>query len=523
MNRSDLWKIVAEMPEGDERDRGLLANAVKLLAVMIVTITLTELLYMAGINRDSLLMLYFLGVLAVSVITPRYGFGILAAVISTIVYTFHLLDFDSGYRFSIQFPITLLTMLAVTIIASSLTIMLKMHTDLTRKRASRTDLLYRMSDALADAMDAREAGRITVEYLSQAFSCPLALFLSDPRTATDQDGQTIMSGDFEALLTPEVASEVHRMFISSVSGPLLADEARSMYYRQIIWSTTIHGVAAADFSCIGIDPWKTELMDLMCRQAGHAMELIHIRDAQSDHKVHIEREKTRGALLGSISEDFKSPLTSILDASNAILVQKDMLVAMRDSLLIDIQENAMWLMRMMENIVMLTQVSNDSIQLNKRLESAEDVMNEAVSIVRERHPEALVHVRVPTETIMIPMDANLISQVIVNLLLNAINHSERGSFVLLSLRQKDRLALFEVSDQGAGIPAHIMDHIFEIHTDPEDESRPTSERGIAIGLSICRTIVQSHGGIIEAQNRREGGARFSFWLPMGDIVPGANR
>jgi two-component system sensor histidine kinase KdpD len=222
----------------------------------------------------------------------------------------------------------------------------------------------------------------------------------------------------------------------------------------------------------------------------------------------------RGNLLSSLSHDFRTPLKSILGASNAILEQKDMLVEMRDSLLKDIQENARWLIRIVENILTVTQISQESMKLHKRLESAEEVIAQSVSIIRGRFPNSMIHVRTPDKLIMVPMDSTLISQVVINLLENAIKHSDMDSFVLLSLRQKGHLALFEVSDHGAGIPASMLDNIFEIRTQPEDEVPVDAERGIGIGLNICRTIIQAHNGIIEANNRREGGARFSFWLPL---------
>ena len=239
-----------------------------------------------------------------------------------------------------------------------------------------------------------------------------------------------------------------------------------------------------------------------------------------DLRIDAEKEKTRGNLLSSISHDFRTPLTSILGASTTVMEQKDMLSEMRDSLLADIQDNAKWLIRMVENILMVTRISQESMQLNKRMEAAEEVIAQSVSIVRSRYSDHLVHVKVPGEVVMIHMDATLISQVIINLLENAIKHSGEGSFVILTLQVKDGFALFEVSDRGTGIPAHLLDNIFEIHAQVDAEGNPVTDisadpsQGMGIGLSICRTIIQAHGGIIEGHNRKEGGAKFSFWLPL---------
>jgi len=171
---------------------------------------------------------------------------------------------------------------------------------------------------------------------------------------------------------------------------------------------------------------------------------------------------------------------------------------------------------MVENILTVTQISQDSIQLNKSMEAAEEVMSQAVTLVRARFPFCLIHVKIPDELIMVPMDATLISQVIINLLENAVRNSEEGTLVLFTLTLKDRFALFEISDRGGGIPSHILDNLFEVQA--QEGIAADSSRGFGIGLSICRTIIHAHGGAIEGHNREKGGAKFSFMLPLDDAA-----
>ena len=516
MNRKEFVKLIADMPQGADQDDNFIHNAGKFAVVLLLLIILTEALYFLKLGHESLLMLYFLGVLAISVMTPRYGFGVAAAIIASFAYTLLISEPSFGSVFGFHFFSTLLTMLIITVAASSLTIMLKLRSYLAQMRAERADTLCNLGEELVDAKDKTKVAEITVKYLSKQLDCPAILFLTDPKVIPIDIEPPVCAGDAAPFLTQSELANAHRAFLSVSSINLLAEEDQSICYYPVIWNSRVHGVAGVNFAEKHLSSWKKELIDCICRQAAHALELLNARGKQNDLRIDAEKEKMRGNLLSSISHDFRMPLTSILGASNAILEQKDMLVEMRDSLLKDIQENARWLTRILENILTVTQISRESMKLHKRLESAEEVIAQSVSIIRSRFPNAMIHVRTPESLMMIPMDATLISQVIINLLENAIKHSDDDSFVLMSLRQKGHLALFEVSDHGAGIPANMLDSVFEIHTQPEDEVSADAERGIGIGLNICRTIIQAHNGIIEASNRREGGARFSFWLPLDD-------
>ena len=114
---------------------------------------------------------------------------------------------------------------------------------------------------------------------------------------------------------------------------------------------------------------------------------------------------------------------------------------------------------------------------------------------------------------MIPVDAILISQVLINLLENAVKYSPEGSPVRLNLYNNNGFAQFEVDDQGRGIPDNIVDKLFETHI-PRQDQAADSVSGMGIGLSICKTIVSAHDGKITGDNKTGGGAVFNVMLPL---------
>ena len=513
MKRYNIRKIIAEMPDSGSRGKDFVFNTGKLLGVMLSTIALTQVLFYLPIGYESLLMLYFLGVLVVSAITPRYGYGVAAALIASFAYDFFIKEPVNTFSFNVQFPITLMIMLAVTMLASTLTIMFKHQAYLAQRREWRSEVLFSLNQDLSESRDVASIAGITTDYLSRYLDCPAILFVSDPRHSPLDACLPIQPDTDDAgfFLRPEELARVHRIFISG-DADALEEEEQAVFYQPVRRSDAVLAVAGLRRPEASVDPWNLDLIRLICRQAAHALELQYARDKQNELRIGAETEKTRGNLLRSISHDLRTPLTSILGASTAMLEEADMPQQTRDSLLRDTQENAKWLIRMVENILTVTRISQEAVQLHKTLEAAEEVIAQSVAIVRGRFPDAMIHVKIPDDLIMAPMDATLISQVIINLLENSVRNGDEGSLVLLTLRRREQFAQFEITDHGRGIPAHLLDNLFEIHT--QSEMAADATRGIGIGLSICRTIIQAHGGTIEGHNRAEGGARFVFLLPL---------
>ena len=120
----------------------------------------------------------------------------------------------------------------------------------------------------------------------------------------------------------------------------------------------------------------------------------------------------------------------------------------------------------------------------------------------------------PDELLLVPMDATLIEQVLVNLMENAVRHGEHTTTIWLTVERTGDLALFNVTDDGCGIAPEVLPVMFDGTLRHVDQSDSDGKRNMGIGLSVCQSIVKAHGGSIMAQNLPEGGARISFILPM---------
>ena len=115
---------------------------------------------------------------------------------------------------------------------------------------------------------------------------------------------------------------------------------------------------------------------------------------------------------------------------------------------------------------------------------------------------------------MIPMDIILIEQVLINLMENAVQHGKTTTRIELRLSSADGLAVFEVADNGCGIEKELLPHLFEGYLTRDQEEISDQRRNMGIGLSVCMSIVQAHGGTMRAENRKKGGALLQFSLPL---------
>ena len=230
-------------------------------------------------------------------------------------------------------------------------------------------------------------------------------------------------------------------------------------------------------------------------------------------RLESERETMRANLLRAMSHDIRTPLTSIVGNTAAVLESEDTLSReQKRSLLLDVNEDAQWLIRMVENLLSITRISGES-SIRTEYQAAEEIVAEAVRKFAKRFARPAVVVEVPEEVLLVPMDATLIGQVLMNLLENAAVHAAGATEIRLSVRRAGDFACFEVSDNGCGIAKDKLSTIFSGALSDGARSGDI-KRNMGIGLSVCQTIVRAHGGRLEAENRSEGGACFRFYLPM---------
>jgi two-component system sensor histidine kinase KdpD len=226
-----------------------------------------------------------------------------------------------------------------------------------------------------------------------------------------------------------------------------------------------------------------------------------------------EKETMRANLLRAISHDLRTPLTGMIGACNTYLDTQNSLSKREQTELIqNVYDDANWLLNMVENLLTITRIRTNETPIHKTSELLEEVISEAVLRFRKRIPDADIQVQIPEDFIIIPMDATLIEQVLINLLENAYYHGASNHPICLTVTVKNSSACIKIRDFGQGIPAEKLETIFDGSPSTPNQSGD-SRKGMGIGLTICRTIITAHNGNIYASNH-ESGADITFCLPL---------
>lgn len=287
---------------------------------------------------------------------------------------------------------------------------------------------------------------------------------------------------------------------ASLMGVMLVNFAFTMPYFEIDFITPVNMFAAMVMLVIAV---MTSALTTKVKQ-------------QEKIKAESEKERMRGNLLRAVSHDLRTPLTSIYGATSVIMENYDSISKERQiKLLSEIHEDSQWLIRMVENLLSVTRIDDSVTKINKSSVVLEELLDSVIVKFNKHYPKQKVKISVPTEFISIPMDAILIQQVLMNIMENAIMHADGMTELELSVKTENNKAVFEIKDDGCGIPEDRLAHLFTGYLD-RDTSIPLdgSRNNMGIGLSVCSTIIKVHGGTIYAKNRPGGGAVFGFSLDM---------
>lgn len=234
-------------------------------------------------------------------------------------------------------------------------------------------------------------------------------------------------------------------------------------------------------------------------------------------KAEGERERMRANLLRAVSHDLRTPLTTIYGSSTALLESRDILtLAQQEKMLRGIQEDAHWLVSLVENLLSVTRIDAANVRLHMVSTALDELIDAVIVKFRKHYPNQPLALELPQDLVMIPMDPILIQQVLINLLENAVQHSQGMTRLALQVIALQGQAIFRVCDNGCGIREERLPHLFTGAYSPADKPADNSRSSMGIGLSVCATIIRAHGGTISARNLPEGGAEFQFILNTED-------
>lgn len=221
-------------------------------------------------------------------------------------------------------------------------------------------------------------------------------------------------------------------------------------------------------------------------------------------KAENERVKMRATLLRAVSHDIRTPLTTIYGSAESLLSNTELTEEQRKKMLVGIKEDSDWLVRMVENLLSVTRIDSGKVKISKTPIAIDELIDSVIVKFKKRYPSQNVILSLPEETVFVPMDPTLISQVLINLLENSVLHA--GDFDRLELRViKDAdSVIFEIEDNGCGIPQDMTERLFDGYFGSNEGLADSKKKNAGIGLSVCAAIIKAHGGKITARNTEKG-------------------
>ncbi|QHI74016.1 DUF4118 domain-containing protein [Aminipila terrae] len=446
-----------------------------------------------GLSETNVALVYILAILLITWAATGYITGIVASVIAT--FTFNYFFAKPYFSFSednVNYLMTFIIMIITSYITSTLTSKMKNNAFEARQKEAEATALYSLNTRLTCASDINDMAQISASAVSLSFDCEaecLCFYKSDKYKKIREkieNLETIYDEGEKFWDWPIYGNENPLGVIRIPSG-----KAKTMNEDQ------------------------KSLLKVMIESIALAMDRWQASQKQMEADAEIVQERYRTNLLRSISHDLRTPLSGIIGTSEMLL---DMINETDEKyqMIRGIYNEADWLHGLMENILSLTKLDDGRLTIEKQNEAVEEIVGGAVSHISRRFPDYEIKVKVPEELLLVPMDAKLIQQVLMNLLDNAVKHTPKEKEISVSVIEdkEESSAVFTVKDQGNGIKNEDVSIIFK----PFYTSRgklADAHRGTGLGLTICEAIVKAHGGQIEARNSSDGkGAEFIFTLPM---------
>lgn len=465
-----------------------------------------------GFHKTNIVVIYNFSVLLIARYTKGYAFGVGASAAALLLFNWFFTE--PYYTLKVNDTTYLFTfgiMMFTSVFTSTLTTKVKKAAQDAKLREEEKSALYRMTNRLTRAENTEEIQEITVNTVSNVLGCNAACLLFDAKGEPEKtfiqqksDGSVIrrdLQNGAEFKRNMEKAQGITEY------GAL--GRVYPVYGKTMI----IAVLFVPNDTDREMNESKRGMLNSAIESASLALERLRSLQEQARTREEATQERYRGNLLRAISHDLRTPLSGIMGTSE-MLMDATETADMRYDLAKDIYRDAEWLHALVENILNLTKLNDGKMTMNKQPEVLEEVIGAAVTVMEKRLPDRVIDVEVPDEVLMVPMDAKLISQVLINLLDNAAKHTPQEGEISISVKKENELVHVTVADRGSGIPADDLPHVFQMFYTGKSK-RPDAKRGVGLGLSICQSVAEAHGGSIFAENRPGGGAAITFTLPTG--------
>ena len=490
---------------------------------IVAVVTAVGLLIFDPSHGTAAVMLYLLGVVVASL---RLGAGpsLVTALLSVAAYDYIFIPPRFGFVITdARHLVTFAVMLLVAIVINRLARRTREQAEAARTRERRTAALYDMSRDLGCALERQALLEAAASHIGREFAAEVLVLVAEPAllgrfTAdrADRLASVFETGGVPARGDADTAAMrcVWRTGREAGAGSLAFPQLRGLYL-PILGSRGrlgVVGVFARDRQRFADDDDR-RLLEAYTAQLGLALERSLLAEEAERVRVAAETERLRNALLSSVSHDLRTPLGAISGAATTLLALGGSIdEPTRRELLATVKAEAHRLGRRVDNLLDMTRLEAGAVSLHLEWQPLEEVVGSALAQLDDALAGREVHTELAETLPPVRIDAVLVGQVLVNLLENALKYSPPASAITISAEHRGSEVVLTVADRGPGIAPGEEARIFDKF---QRGGVDRAVRGAGLGLSICRAIVEAHGGRIWAESREGGGAVFRLSLPAG--------
>lgn len=475
-----------------------------------------------GFADSSIISLYILTALLTAVTTTGRICTIVSSVLSVVLYNFcfvtPLFSLDSYDR---SYLVTFAIMFATAMVASELTVRIADNARASAKNAFRTRVLLETNQLLQQAQGFQARARVAMSQLIKLLRLDIVFYpasgdlLGDAlyEPAGTQDRSASILTEYERAVATWTFTNNKHAGASTRTLP----EAQCLYLA-VRAGKEVFGVIGIALEGRSLEAFENSIVLSIVGECALALESDRAARGREEAAVLAKNEQLRANLLRSIGHDLRTPLTAI-SGSAAILRKSDEKLSLeqRCDLADAIYHDSLWLIDTVENLLAITRVEDGTIRLNLTSELIDEVIEAALSHVAQASRGRTVTIEHTDDILLVRIDVHLIMQVLTNLIMNAFKYTPEDSTVTVSARREGAFVVVDVADDGPGVPDCDKPHIFERFFTSSNARPVDSRRSIGLGLSLCRSIVEAHGGVIEVRDNHPHGAVFRFTLPAEEI------
>jgi two-component system, OmpR family, sensor histidine kinase KdpD len=464
-------------------------------------------------SPTNMVMIYLLAVVLAAIRLGRRP-AILTSFLSVLVFDFFFIP--PHYTFAVadtEYLLTFLALFTVGVVISTLVARGRERAEVMQTREVQTASLYYISRDLAAAADTDAIMRAVWKNMGESLQAEPLFFSPDKEHLifVTRDGQQEPD-----LKEQAVAGWVFRNQQAAGCGTTTLGSAKYLYLplKTSVNILGVLGIKLADET--GYTSTQIRLLlDAFAGQTAMALERVQLARQAEQTQILAARESLERALLNSISHDLRSPLASITGILSSLKEQETGLSEQaKQELLTTAFEEALRLNRFVSNLLNMTRLEAGVVKLKQEPCDVQDLISCALSQLEKQLIHRSVKIHLPQDMPLVPMDMGLMTQVLINVLENAVKFSPPETEINITVRFDRAFLHIEVEDQGRGVPENDLEGIFEkFYQVPIPEGRG----GTGLGLSICKGIVEAHGGKIRAVNHSGKGFAVIIKLPLKEI------